>query len=252
MFSEGKTDLALGGAVLQRHRHAQTHDLRRVQGEGLLHRTRQPARKKTPALRWFAEDREKDTPDWGPRLNARSGGKGLQTTSGKIEFVSTSLKSFETGFRRPVPPGHAQVCARPGKGTTLRACQEVPPRHAVPAPEVSRFHTMGDGKDSCMNDMKDHRVLIDGHYYRIIRINNEMRTPGTSRTATWSAPSMIAARSSSAPKSPSGAARHRAHLRVLRGLRSDRQTRRVRGPQRLHEHPFASPLYDEELLWYGA
>ena len=28
MFTEGKTDLELGGAVLQRHRHAQAHDLR--------------------------------------------------------------------------------------------------------------------------------------------------------------------------------------------------------------------------------
>ena len=31
---------------------------------------------------------------------------------------------------------------------------------------------MGDGKDSFMNDIKDHRVLIDGHYYWIIRINS--------------------------------------------------------------------------------
>ena len=31
---------------------------------------------------------------------------------------------------------------------------------------------MGDGKDSIINDVKDHRVLIDGHYYWLVRINS--------------------------------------------------------------------------------
>jgi len=30
---------------------------------------------------------------------------------------------------------------------------------------------MGDGKDSWINDIKDHRVLIDDYYYWIVRIN---------------------------------------------------------------------------------
>lgn len=33
------------------------------------------------------------------------------------------------------------------------------------------FHTQSDGKDSTINDIKDHRVLIDGYYYWIIRLN---------------------------------------------------------------------------------
>jgi trimethylamine-N-oxide reductase (cytochrome c) len=40
----------------------------------------------------------------------------------------------------------------------------------APHPRFS-MHTMGDGKDSFMNDIKDHRVLINGHYYWIVRIN---------------------------------------------------------------------------------
>ena len=40
-----------------------------------------------------------------------------------------------------------------------------------PHPRYS-FHTMGDGKDSIINDIKDHRVLIDGYYYWIVRINS--------------------------------------------------------------------------------
>jgi len=33
------------------------------------------------------------------------------------------------------------------------------------------FHTLGDGKDSVINDIQDHRRLIDGYYYWIARIN---------------------------------------------------------------------------------
>ena len=46
----GQGRAGLGGAVLQRHRHAQAHDLRRVQGEGLLRRSRttRSARRRRP------------------------------------------------------------------------------------------------------------------------------------------------------------------------------------------------------------
>jgi trimethylamine-N-oxide reductase (cytochrome c) len=37
---------------------------------------------------------------------------------------------------------------------------------------------MGDGKDSFMNDIKDHRNLINGYYYWIIRLNAKTRRPG--------------------------------------------------------------------------
>ncbi|MGY9005818.1 MAG: molybdopterin dinucleotide binding domain-containing protein, partial [Alphaproteobacteria bacterium] len=35
------------------------------------------------------------------------------------------------------------------------------------------FHTQGDGKDSFLNDIPDHRLLVDGHYYWIIRLGAE-------------------------------------------------------------------------------
>ncbi len=34
------------------------------------------------------------------------------------------------------------------------------------------MHTMGDGKNSSMNEIKDHRVVVDGYYYWIIRMNS--------------------------------------------------------------------------------
>jgi len=50
--------------------------------------------------------------------------------------------------------------------------QKYPLQLISPHPRFS-FHTMGDGKDSIINDIKDHRVLIDGYYYWIVRINSE-------------------------------------------------------------------------------
>ncbi len=127
-----------------------------------------PDRKRTPALRWFYEERERDTPDWGPHPRFTVGMKGLQTASGKVEFEASSLKRFDPDDpeRHPVPKydhsweGHH----------TKELFDKYPLQLVTPHPRFS-FHTMGDGKDSFMNDIKDHRILIDGYYYWIARIN---------------------------------------------------------------------------------
>ena len=123
----------------------------------------------TPALRWFAEGRPKDTPDWGPHPETQAeAGIGLQTASGKIEFVSSSLSRFDpddperTLMPRYVPSweGHH----------TAELYAKYPLQLISPHPRYS-FHTMGDGKESWINDIKDHRVLKeDGHAYWIIRV----------------------------------------------------------------------------------
>ncbi|MFC1891644.1 molybdopterin dinucleotide binding domain-containing protein, partial [Thermodesulfobacteriota bacterium] len=41
-----------------------------------------------------------------------------------------------------------------------------------PHPRFS-YHTHTDGKDSFINDVKDHRILVDGYYYWILRINTK-------------------------------------------------------------------------------
>jgi trimethylamine-N-oxide reductase (cytochrome c) len=127
--------------------------------------------KSTPALRWFAEGRAKDTPDWGPHPETQEElGKGLQTTSGLIEFVSSSLRKFDPGDEeRPLMPKYLESWE--GHHTT-RLYNKYPLQMISPHPRFS-FHTMGDAKDSWMNDVKDHRVLKeDGYYYWIIRINS--------------------------------------------------------------------------------
>jgi molybdopterin guanine dinucleotide-containing S/N-oxide reductase-like protein len=130
--------------------------------------------KPTPALRWFAEGRKVDTPDWGAPGSTSSEqqefGKGLQTNSGLIEFESSSLKKFDpSDEERPLLPKY--IPSWEGHHTT-KLYKQYPLQLVSPHPRFS-FHTMGDAKDSFMNDVKDHRVLIDGHYYWIIRINTK-------------------------------------------------------------------------------
>jgi trimethylamine-N-oxide reductase (cytochrome c) len=124
----------------------------------------------TPALRWFAEDRQRDTPDWGPHPESQAEfGKGLQTTSGLIEFESSSLKKFDPNDEeRPVMTKY--IPSWEGHHTS-DLYDKYPLQLLSPHPRFS-FHTMGDAKESWVNDVKDHRVLKeDGYYYWIVRIN---------------------------------------------------------------------------------
>jgi trimethylamine-N-oxide reductase (cytochrome c) len=126
--------------------------------------------KPTPALRWFAEDRRRDTPDWGPHPESQHEfGKGLQTTSGLIEFESSSLRKFDPeDEERPLLPKY--IPSWEGHHTT-ELYNNYPLQLITPHPRFS-FHTMGDGKGSWINEIRDHRVLKeDGYYYWIIRIN---------------------------------------------------------------------------------
>jgi molybdopterin guanine dinucleotide-containing S/N-oxide reductase-like protein len=133
----------------------------------------------TPALRWFAEGRTKDTPDWGPRPSDTIQSAGLQTTSGKIEFVASSLTLLEQSgtvdSERPTM-GPQYIESWEGHHTT-ELYGTYPLQLVSPHPRFS-FHTMGDAKDSWTNNIKDHRVpKEDGHYYWIIRLNpNDARS----------------------------------------------------------------------------
>ncbi len=171
MFTEGKDELAWVEQYYNATDMPKHMTFAEFKEKGYFIVPDNPDRKKTPALRWFAEDREKDTPDWGPRLNNQVGRKGLQTSTGKVEFIATSLKNFEDqGFIDEHRPSmHTYV--RAWEGPACELAKKYPLGMLSPHPRFS-FHTMGDGKDSFMNDIKDHRVLVDGHYYWIIRINS--------------------------------------------------------------------------------
>jgi len=129
--------------------------------------------KPTPALRWFAEGKKRDTPDWGPVGGAAEGFPdregNLSTQTGKIEFEALSLKRFDPNDaeRPPVPryipswEGHH----------TKELYNKYPLQLISPHPKYS-FHTQYDRKESWINEIPEHRLKKeDGYYYWVIRIN---------------------------------------------------------------------------------
>jgi trimethylamine-N-oxide reductase (cytochrome c) len=131
-----------------------------------------PDRYRAPAFRWFYEDREMDSPSYGRyKPQDQIAFKGLMTQSGKIELVSNSLKRFydtigEVDEERPVMTQYLESW----EGHHSPLFKKYPLAVVSPHPKFS-FHTMGDGKDAFMNDIKDHRTRVGDRDYWIIRIN---------------------------------------------------------------------------------
>ena len=124
------------------------------------------------AYRWFAEGRKKDLPEPIPLPSDYSEEylKGLQTQSGKIEFECSSLKRFDPDD--PERPTISKYIPSWEGHHTTELYKKYPLQLISPHPRFS-FHTHTDGKDSIINDVKDHRVLINGYYYWIVRINTK-------------------------------------------------------------------------------
>jgi trimethylamine-N-oxide reductase (cytochrome c) len=123
------------------------------------------------SFRWFAEGRAKDTPELSPLPGDYSGKfrMGLQTQTGKLEFESSSLKRFD-----PDDPERQPILkyVPAWEGTHAKELFAKFPLHLVSPHPRFTFHTQSDGKDSTINDVKDHRMLVDGYYYWVVRINS--------------------------------------------------------------------------------
>jgi molybdopterin guanine dinucleotide-containing S/N-oxide reductase-like protein len=122
------------------------------------------------SFRWFWENRKKDVPEPQPLPSdyAQEYLKGLQTQSGKLEFECNSLKRFKDPERPPI------VKYEPSwEGRHSGALFEKYPLQLLTPHSKYSFHTQGDGKDSFLLNIPDHRVLIDGFYYWILRMNPE-------------------------------------------------------------------------------
>ena len=130
--------------------------------------------KSTPSLRWFAEGRKKDTPDWGPVgggvASIPDAEGNLATQTGKIEFEAESLKRFDPDdWERP--PVAKYIPSWEGHHTK-ELYSKYPLQLISPHPRYS-FHTHYDGKESWINEIPEHRVKKeDGRYYWVIRINS--------------------------------------------------------------------------------
>lgn len=126
---------------------------------------------RSPAyMRWFAEDRHKDVPEPMPLPSQWAGefAKGVSTQSGKIEFVPSSIERGDPG--NPERPAlNRYVPSWEGLRTTELVDRF--PLQMISTHSRYSFHTYGDGKDSTLNDIDDHRVAIDGYNYWVMRVN---------------------------------------------------------------------------------
>ena len=124
------------------------------------------------AFRWFYEDREMDTWDWGPGIVDRpvNNRKGLATPTGKIEFESQTLKRFDPDDKERPPVPH-YIASWEGH-TTAELLRKYPLQLISPHPRFS-FHSQFDAKGLWNDEIPHHRRLKDGYRYWVVRMNPE-------------------------------------------------------------------------------
>ena len=122
--------------------------------------------KPTPALRWFYEGRECDTPDPGNPKRGTEQGTELGTYSGKIEFVSQSLlKHFPDDEERPPLPRYIPSW----EGHTSSLAEKYPLQLLTPHPRFS-IHTQFD-HTPWIWDIPHHRQKKEGYYWLTVRLH---------------------------------------------------------------------------------
>jgi molybdopterin guanine dinucleotide-containing S/N-oxide reductase-like protein len=121
----------------------------------------------TPALRWFYDGRDCDTPDhFNPKRNTKNG-RELGTYSGKIEFVSRSLEKYLPRDKER-PPLPRYIPSWEGYNSAL--AKKYPLQLITPHPRHT-FHTHHDANSSWLAEIPAHRTLKDGYYWHPVRIN---------------------------------------------------------------------------------
>ncbi|MEM6512861.1 MAG: molybdopterin dinucleotide binding domain-containing protein, partial [Pseudomonadota bacterium] len=104
-----------------------------------------------------------------PSQWAEDFGYGVQTPSGKIEFVPEILKRNEA--RHPERPALNRYIPS-WEGPRTKELVERFPLQMIATHSRYSFHTYSDGSPFT-NQIKDHRTEIDGQYYWILRLSPE-------------------------------------------------------------------------------
>ncbi len=111
--------------------------------------------KSTPALRWFYEGRPCDTPDYRNPKRGTAKGNELGTYSGKIEFVSESLKKF-TPDDKERPPTARYIPSWEGYNSEL--AKKYPLQLISPHPRMT-FHTHHDSHSPWLAEIPANRLI---------------------------------------------------------------------------------------------
>jgi len=123
------------------------------------------------SFRWFRDGGKKDVPEAQPLPGDYTEKflSGLQTQTGKFEFEASSLKRYDPDDEERPPIAKYR---RHWEYDDEQGSVSYPLSLLTPHPRYS-FHTQADGKDSFINDIPDHRVEINGHFYWVIRMNSK-------------------------------------------------------------------------------
>lgn len=170
VYSEGNSDYDWV------HRYYQSTDLvKKISWHALLKKGYYvapplPENRRDPVgFSWFAQGRKKDTPELAPLPSEFYGryNEGLATPTGLFEFECQTLKRFDPNDEDRLP-----ICAwhSSWEGAESELYKKYPLQLITPHPKYS-FHTMGDSKDSDINDIREHRRLVNGFRYWIFRMN---------------------------------------------------------------------------------
>jgi anaerobic selenocysteine-containing dehydrogenase len=129
--------------------------------------------KSTPGLRWFYDGRDCDTPDFNNPKRETEKAKEVGTFSGKIEFVSESLKKFTPDDEeRPLTARY--IPSWEGYDSALAA--KYPLQMISPHPRMS-FHTHHDTHVPWLGEIPANRILKDGYYWHTVRIHPQDAEP---------------------------------------------------------------------------
>lgn len=129
-------------------------------------------------MRWFAEGRDKDVPEPHPLPSqwADTFGKGVQTPSGKLEFIPEILRRH-TQDNPDRPALNRYIPSWEGRSTAAFIRQY--PLQLIATHSRYSFHTSSDGKGGFTSRIPDHRVRIAGHDFWLLRIHpNEAASRG--------------------------------------------------------------------------
>ena len=122
-------------------------------------------------LRWFYEGRKKDLPEPYPLPSdyIENYGEGLQTPSGKYEFVPTTLKRFDDPER---PPVNKYMKTFENAENEPEIAAKYPLQLLTPHSRYP-FHLQGDDEGCFLRDIREHRVKVGDHYYLTARLSPE-------------------------------------------------------------------------------
>ncbi len=123
--------------------------------------------KPNPGLRWFYEGRACDTPDYfNPKRGTPKAGE-LGTISGKIEFVSESLKKFTPDDKERAPLAHYIPS---WEGFDSELASKYPLQLISPHPRMT-FHTHHDTHVQWLGEIPANRITKDGYDWHVVRVH---------------------------------------------------------------------------------